>query len=227
MENNEITQEKLESAFVEVRKAYRFLYKYQKRILDLCAYISDFFGLKEMKNEQQSLFSDTANKNSSFSSWAWDWMPMYHYAFWVANEEYEMCLRIASDTGYYQRNDIDVSEYYNNAGLELKEFIPEKDSETVLTFYLYKGNWWEKEEEYEKLYYKSLQEASKKIAATPTKDKKPEFELKSEGKLFLAYFPLSLFTSEEKTKDLLRMLIDEADKKGFKIEEKKPDFKED
>ena len=65
------------------------------------------------------------------------------------------------------------------------------------------------DEEWE-LYYESLHEASKEIAATSIEDKKPVFKLESEGKLFLAYFPLSLFTSEEKTKKQLRNLIDEA-----------------
>ena len=83
--------------------------------------------------------SNTVDKNGNFSSCAWHWLPMYHDNFYFEYGNYKIGISIVSDTGYYQRKGIEGVYYDNDARKELNQFISEKDSETVLAFYIYEG----------------------------------------------------------------------------------------
>ncbi|MDC7218749.1 MAG: hypothetical protein PQJ59_02350 [Spirochaetales bacterium] len=71
---SKIDQKELNKALLEVRKAYRIIYEYQKRVLDLVKYISKSLGYQYAGG--WSKFSSPSPKNGkgSLDNWAWDWL---------------------------------------------------------------------------------------------------------------------------------------------------------
>ena len=69
MENNNLNQ-----SLIEVRKAYRILFDYQSRILDLISYIA---GKTQFNyNGGYSKFSNSGPRDGKgkLNFWAWDWL---------------------------------------------------------------------------------------------------------------------------------------------------------
>jgi hypothetical protein len=89
---------------LEVRKAYRLLYDYQRRILDLMKFIGETYDLPYKKG--RPLFSSKAGNN--LTNWAWDWIFMYCYDFRFEGKEKENPVQFSvilrNDSGYYEAN---------------------------------------------------------------------------------------------------------------------------
>jgi hypothetical protein len=76
-----MTPSDFENALIDVRKAYRLLYLYQRRVMDLVQFIGDSLTFRYAGG--WSWFSDNTPKGGkgSLENWAWDWINMYFYEF--------------------------------------------------------------------------------------------------------------------------------------------------
>lgn len=128
-------------SLIEVRKAYRLLYLYQSRVLNLMKFIEQSFDMKY--NGGWSWFSDNTPREGkgTLDNSAWDWLNMYFYEFNFqlgqrTDSETSFAILLLSDTGIY---DTDSEEYLNVSTFN----APEKSS-TRLVFIAGKNTWWNK-----------------------------------------------------------------------------------
>lgn len=123
---------------VEVRKAYRFLYQYQRKILDLMDFIGKSYGLNY--NGGSCRFSSVSPRNGrgELNKWAWDWLNMYFYEFNFKNDKKPVfSVVLVNDTGSFVANKKDKT----NSRTKISAFESVEISETKLVFYLCKDNW--------------------------------------------------------------------------------------
>jgi hypothetical protein len=111
-------------SILNVRKAYRLLFEYQKRILHLMQFISQTYDIPATKGNP--LFS--GKSGNKLTSWAWDWLYMYYYVFnfWRASEENPVWLNVylMNDSGFYEKegNDNNVAKKRDTSNfLEVEE----------------------------------------------------------------------------------------------------------
>ena len=83
MEN--LTKQELEKVFIDVRKAYRLLYHYQKRVLDLVKFIGDELDFKYHGGWVKFSEQCPRNGKGALTNSAWEWLPMYYYQFHYYN----------------------------------------------------------------------------------------------------------------------------------------------
>lgn len=133
METNLLTEEQLQEAFCEVRKAHRLIYEYQRRMQDLTWFIKNKLGFKIYEGHKQ--FSDTLKSSNKISvnSWSWDWIYTYVYEYHLGELDKQfvkLSLIQVSDTGYYQK--------IGKGGVKTKlnTFADVEESESKLIFYL-------------------------------------------------------------------------------------------
>lgn len=132
------SQKDLEAIFIDVRKAYRLIYVYQRMVLDIIKFIGDL----TMRRYEGgwSKFSNSSPKDGkgSLDLWAWDWLNMYCYEFYLGEKHVgENCIGfsiwLVSDTGYYDTENIDKRDVHS-----FKEI---SRSETKLVFVVGKNTW--------------------------------------------------------------------------------------
>ncbi len=136
---DKLDKAQFEQVLVDVRKAYRLLYLYQRRVMDLVKFIGDTFGFSY--DGGYSKYSNTTPRNGSgnFDKWSWDWLNMYHYDFLftkrtIGSNQITLSVRILSDTGFYD----------SGAGtdeLTIKGFAPVDEATTQLIFVVGKNAW--------------------------------------------------------------------------------------
>jgi hypothetical protein len=100
--------EEIEKALVDVRKAYRLIYLYQRRVLDICRTISKELGLRS--HSVRYWFERPAHDHIGKDKWVWDMIPMYriNFLFIPVSSDYNspksgdwmLNIRILSDSGY-------------------------------------------------------------------------------------------------------------------------------
>ena len=128
---------------LEARKAYRFLFRYQRRILDLMDFIGRALNLEYKGGFPK--FSNTTPRDGhgKLDKWAWDWLNMYFYEFhFHLNDKVKFSAFIVNDTGYYD------SDYANNESkrLDIDTFETAEKSSTKLIFVAAKNMWGSPEE---------------------------------------------------------------------------------
>lgn len=112
----------LKNSLIEVRKAYRLLYDFQKKVIDLVKFIGSEFGRSYSGGHVK--YSDVCPRNGkgNLDNWAWDWLNMYYYEFSFHNFEIKEYFSVVliSDTGYYEvhehdpnLNKLEVTKYQN------------------------------------------------------------------------------------------------------------------
>lgn len=74
-------QPQIKHTLVEVRKAYRFLFEYQKRILDLIRFIGRKYGFSYSGGFPKYSNPTPRRGRGSLSNWSWDWLNFYFYEF--------------------------------------------------------------------------------------------------------------------------------------------------
>ena len=101
---------KLHQALLDVRKAYRLLYNYQRMIMDSAGHIGRQLDMPFEGGWPH--FSDAARteKRVRLKDWAWDWLNMVFYDFhFVKNLPDDKKLRLSvmfiSDDGYFLAED--------------------------------------------------------------------------------------------------------------------------
>lgn len=132
-------QQKISSTLLEVRKAYRLLYNYQDRLLDLVSYIGGKYGFSYKGG--YSKFSDVAPRNGGghLDNWAWDWLNLYFYQFDFkpkAGEKLEPTIHfsvfVVNDTGYFDARDADDER--KTSKLDTTTFNSVEESKSKLIF---------------------------------------------------------------------------------------------
>lgn len=200
------TPAEFEDVLVDVRKAYRLIYLYQRRILDLVKYIGD--SLTYRYKGGWSWFSDNTPRDGkgSLDNWAWDWLNMYFYEFdfeekEISQNKIHFSIVVQSDTGYFDSNP------HGENALNINEFISPEMSSTKVIFFIGKNCWHNNEEfrndfEDDSEYFKkTLAEYVKQI---------------DKGILLSKSFYLSDFINPEKTKESLKIWIAFCNKNGVK-----------
>lgn len=137
----ETTTENLSKALLDVRRAHRILYAYQRRMLDLVHFIQskldmpveDLCGFKHFSRP----ISKKGNLTIWHDMWAWDYLYSYLFEYYLGEKEtdnggaYALSLIQYSDTGYF-----DQEEKEEGTRLELEKFKPEEESSSKLLFFL-------------------------------------------------------------------------------------------
>jgi len=115
-----------ENILVEVRKAYRLLFDYQSRILNLMEFIGQTFEMPYVKGYPK--FSTRGT--NKLGNWSWDWLYMYYYEFHFRhNDGLFLSVFLLNDSGYFETNfEKDISP------LAVEEFKDVNNSETKLIF---------------------------------------------------------------------------------------------
>jgi hypothetical protein len=113
--------ENISDILLNVRKSYRLLFEYQKRILDLMSFIGGSFGFRYNGGYPKFSNPSPGNGKGTLNNWSWDWLNMYYYEFNFKSETIEGCkvafaVILINDTGYYQssnnkRNQTDISTF--------------------------------------------------------------------------------------------------------------------
>ncbi|PQJ79314.1 hypothetical protein [Polaribacter porphyrae] len=133
----------LDKVLGDVRIAYRLLYEYQKRVLDLVSYLGNNLGFSYEQGCPR--FSSTVPRKGKrvLSRWSWDWLNMYFYEFHFGtqeknNDKITMSVIIQSDTGYYDGKTSNSQE----DRLNLDNFKPvELSNSRIIFIFELNGNW--------------------------------------------------------------------------------------
>jgi hypothetical protein len=173
------SQSQLEDVFVDVRKAYRLLYLYQRRVLDTIEHISSILNDRGITG--YSVFSNTAKdgKSVDFEYWAWDWLPMFCYEYKfdtkvVNGDKYDFAVAVYADNGY-------EDALSNVTQTDVEQFVPVEQSQTNLHFYVGKNMW--KEEAFDAVW---------------SSEHSGEYSYEQGDRKFLSLrYPLSKLKSEE------------------------------
>lgn len=130
-------------ALSEVRKAYRLLFDYQSRILDLMSFIE-----RKIQFNFQSgwpLYSEASPKPGKIylDQWSWDWLNMYYYQFYFGEKKtnentiYFGIVHMA-DSGFFENKN------NHDEKINLKKYKKVEESKSKLIFvigYNMWGNW--------------------------------------------------------------------------------------
>lgn len=215
----ETTTENLSKALLDVRRAHRILYAYQRRMLDLVHFIQskldmpmeDLCGFKH--------FSRPIRQYKGYlriwhDMWAWDYLYSYLFEYYLGEKEtdnggaYALSLIQYSDTGYF-----DQEEKEEGTRLELEKFKPEEESSSKLLFFLeYKrkdSKWeWGNGTSLEKIVL------DKKVGS-----KKHEKEVRNIEGVTQILYPVSLeeFINIETTLEVLREFRSYCQEKGIHV----------
>jgi hypothetical protein len=137
-----ISEKELRNSLRDVRKAYRLLYLYQRRVKDLIEYIGSQYS-RQCK-EGWSKFSNLASngKKINLNQWAWDWLNMYLYEFnmdqkTIGFDEIFFTIVLQSDTGFY---DAGNSHDMGPQKLDVSDFSNPEESKTRLIFVVAKND---------------------------------------------------------------------------------------
>jgi hypothetical protein len=185
----QISQKELEDVFIDVRKAYRLLYFYQRRIMDTIEFIST--TLSRNIYSGYSLFSDNAPRNGSklkLDRWSWDWLSMYFYEFYFEEEKsgddtYKLAISVQADNGYYKINK-------GISRTDVDQFAAVDVSASKIYFFIAKNTW--KPNDFDDTW---------------DTDARTEIKFGNQKELFIAkVFNLSSFNTEENILDNLKEL---------------------
>lgn len=196
---------KLKDTLIEVRKAYRLLYSYQKGILNLMNYIGKRFGFTfdniEPRFSDQSTYDDLT-KN------AWDWLNLYCCAFHfkgqeIGEKQMYFSIFLITDTGFFDDGLYKSKEKPWILIDKLDEYKTSEKSNSKLVFVI--GEHREfgvKNDKYFKAYEELLE--------------REEGEYDKEGKkIFYKHYNLEDFLDEDGAREKLE---DFCKKKGISLE---------
>src|SRR6266511_792365 len=108
------TEEQLDAALLDVRKAYRLIYLYQRRMLDLCSEIAGAFEIDLNVYQWSSSHYEAPPRRGTnpLSRSAWDFLPLYDFCVLYLPEgvhyqehkpdDWMLAVRVAADSGYAQ-----------------------------------------------------------------------------------------------------------------------------
>lgn len=202
----ETTTENLSKALLDVRRAHRILYAYQRRMSNLAYFIKcklgmpDFYGFKHFSNPIYGRSKGHSRLNIWHDMWAWDYLYSYLFEYYLGKKEagdklhnYKLSLIQYSDTGYFDQD--------GQKRGRISEFGSEEESSSKLLFFLeYKSKdseWKWKDGSYMERIVLNKEVGSKQH----TKEVR---DTATGGKQILCSFPLERFINMEATLEVLR-----------------------
>lgn len=133
----------IEKITLEARKAYRFLFQYQQRILDLMSFIGGSLGLNYSGGWPK--FSNPAPRSGggNLNNWAWDWLNMYFYEFHFESKgaNVKFSAFIVNDTGFYDALVFGDRTLVPKNRLDMDKYETIEKSETKLILVAAKNIW--------------------------------------------------------------------------------------
>jgi len=180
----------IEDVLLDVRKAYRLVYDFQKRVLDLMKFIGGKFRLNYEGGYPK--FSRTAPRTGygNINYVSWDWLNMYYHEFHFhpqenGKEKTHFSAFLLSDTGYYMSK----KENENLQKTTLSKFATPEQSSTKLILVAGKNVWFGWPEEWNSLDF-TLEETGSQIY--------------NGNPIIFKQYDLSLFALEASALDCLR-----------------------
>lgn len=133
-----ITPTDFSEILTDVRKAYRLLFLFQRRIQDLIQYIGTGYSFSFESGWSKFSQHPKKGKGVRLNQWAWDWLPYYLYEFYMGHRtingiQAHFAIVLQSDTGFFDLDNIDR--------LDLDAFQSAEESETRLIFIAAKGKY--------------------------------------------------------------------------------------
>ena len=215
----ETTTDNLSKALLDVRRAHRILYAYQRRMSNLAYFIK--CKLKMPKFRGFKHFSRPISKNSGYLTiwhdmWAWDYLYSYLFEYYLGEKEagdklhnYKLSLIQYSDTGYFDQD--------GQKRGRISEFGSEGESSSKLLFFLeYKSK--DSEWEWKDGSYMEEIVLDKKVGSK--KHTKEVRYTSADGKQILCSFPLERFINMEATLEVLREFRSYCKEKGIHVFDK-------
>lgn len=151
MKNTEI---EIKLVLEDVRKAYRLLFAYQSRVLDIVKFIGNQLSYDYHGGWPKFSNSSPKDGKGSLDLWAWDWLNMYCYGFHFKEKDlgikgkFNFSVILVSDTGFY-----DYEENPNQRNKQnLNNFTDSHKSETKLILLYGKNRWIHDAEKFERIY---------------------------------------------------------------------------
>jgi len=186
----ELNPVQLQNQLADVRKAYRLLYQFQKRVLDILRLFEDEFSIEYYGGYAHFSNQTPAASFGSLEDSAWDWLNLYLHEFHFREEElryrYHINLSVflVSDTGYF-----DTPNAEKNI---IKTFVPADQATTKLVFMIGKDAWHDGFDDFE-LNFKS---------------KSPDYvRTTKKGKVLAKSFELDAFSSQMGAIQAFRQLL--------------------
>ena len=215
----ETTSENLSKALLDVRRAHRILYAYQRRMSDLAYFIKckldmpDFYGFKHFSNPIHGRRKGHSRLKIWHDMWAWDYLYSYLFEYYLGEKEaddkqhnYKLSLIQYSDTGYFDKD--------GQRRCRISEFGSEDESGSKLLFFLeYKpkdSKWVWKDGSYMERIVLDKEFGRKEHTKT--------FRSTATGvKQILCSFPLERFINMEATLEVLREFRSYCQEKGIHV----------
>lgn len=156
----------LQKTFNEVRKAYRFLYDYQRQILSIVGQVGEDLHLDYCGGYPFFSLPSPGFGAGKLQNWSWDWLNMYTYEFhfqeWLRDgNRYRLSLFLVSDTGYYDQIEKKASDITDSEILKLDPGVFEKSSKssTLVLFLCGRNLWHDSFPEFRNFFSKAKQDS--------------------------------------------------------------------
>jgi len=224
MQNNNLSKKEIEGALIDVRKAHRLIYEYQKRVFDIVYYIREKYKMPEFAGIRR--FCDPIVSRNGLKSeydakllrlpsdmWAWDFLYSYEFEYYLGinvygKKQYKISIIEVSDSGYY------ASKQANKTKTNISSFEDVETSTTSLIFICETSNNNKKD-----LYLWEVNEAVKiLLTGQDTYEKKS----KDDNFFISKKYELTEFTNQESTDRVIEkfsMYVEE--KTGVRLLESK------
>lgn len=125
------------NTLLEVRKAYRLLFEYQTRVLDLIGFIGGSFNHDYNGGYPKFSNGSPSNGKGKLSNWAWDWLSMYFYEFNFGKKgKITFAVFLVNDTGFFQNR-----KEHKIFKTKVSGFDSVENSKTKLIFVVGKNTW--------------------------------------------------------------------------------------
>lgn len=131
----------LNESLNEVRKAYRLLFDFQSRILNLINFIGGRFDFDYSGGFPKFGAQSPRNGSGHLKLWAWDWLNFYFYEFHfqskvVNNDSLRFSIFIVCDSGYF-----DAKKSNTVSKTDTSSFLDTDHSLSKLIFVAAKNTW--------------------------------------------------------------------------------------
>jgi len=197
-----MNKNEFEKTLIEVRKSYRLIYLYQRRVLDLVNFIGSKLSLNF--HSGWSKFSNPAGTNTrvKLNKWAWDWLMLYFYEFHfgIVRKDIRFSIILQSDSGFFESD--------SNNKLDVSKFLNTEESSTNLYFVVGDGIWGCPIENFLQEHFKSEETEFRKEI--------------SDNKIWLAKsYDLTEFLDEKSTIRIINDFLKYTESNGVKMNEEK------
>jgi hypothetical protein len=132
--------DEIDAVLCDVRKAYRLIHLYQRRVLDLCREITGTFEIEPNFYQWTTSHIDMPPRrgNHPLSRWAWDFSPLYDFCLLYLPEgvhhhthkpdDWMLVVRMAADSGFVLRGQTEPDP---------RDFQKVDICESTVTLYVY------------------------------------------------------------------------------------------